>query len=290
MSSTPPMNDARVLCSAAQGLVDHALAKAREITEGGAAIDEHQVLTERVVYAATEARAAAELLEFTRTARIQGRGGDELERVCGAAVADLVFRLRTRLEPVLEDLGLDDAVLDQTFPADVRSALRRAGHESVFRAIGRETASQRGRNQMPLDETLDQVRSSVREFADAEVAPHAERIHRNDELVPDELIAKMAELGYFALAVPEEFGGAEMGNLAMILTTEELSRASLAGAGSLITRPEILTKALLQGGTDAQKQTWLPKIASGDLMVGISVTEPDVGSDVASVKCRADKR
>jgi (2S)-methylsuccinyl-CoA dehydrogenase len=76
----------------------------------------------------------------------------------------------------------------------------------------------------------------------------------------------------------------------MILTTEELSRASLAAAGSLITRPEILTKALLQGGTDAQKAHWLPKIAAGEIMVGISVTEPDIGSDVAGVKCRAEKR
>src|SRR5262249_5888848 len=71
------------------------------------------------------------------------------------------------------------------------------------------------------------------------------------------------------------------------LTTEELSRASLAGAGSLITRPEILSKALLQGGTEAQKRHWLPKLASGEVMVGVSVTEPDVGSDVAGVKCRA---
>jgi (2S)-methylsuccinyl-CoA dehydrogenase len=89
--------------------------------------------------------------------------------------------------------------------------------------------------------------------------------------------------------VPEVYGGFEMGNLAMILTTEELSRASLAAAGSLITRPEILTKALLQGGTEEQKRTWLPRIARGELMVGISVTEPDVGSDVASVKCRAER-
>jgi (2S)-methylsuccinyl-CoA dehydrogenase len=98
----------------------------------------------------------------------------------------------------------------------------------------------------------------------------------------------MAELGYFGMSVPEEFGGGGMGNLVMIITTEELSRGSLAGAGSLITRPEILTKALLKGGTPAQKNNWLPRIASGEVMVGISVTEPDVGSDVASVKCRAD--
>jgi len=159
----------------------------------------------------------------------------------------------------------------------------------VFRAIGREVAGRRGRNETPLDETLEQVRSSVREFAEKEIAPHAERIHRNDDLIPEEFITKMAELGYFGLSVPEEYGGYEMGNLAMILTTEELSRASLAAAGSLITRPEILTKALLAGGTEEQKKFWLPKIAAGDLMVGISVTEPDIGSDVAGVKCRADR-
>jgi (2S)-methylsuccinyl-CoA dehydrogenase len=129
----------------------------------------------------------------------------------------------------------------------------------------------------------------VREFAEGEVAPHAEHIHRNDELIPEDFLEKMSELGFFGLSVPEEFGGTEMGNLAMILTTEELSRASLAAAGSLITRPEILSKALIQGGTDAQKSQWLPKIAAGELMVGISVTEPDVGSDVSSVKCRAQK-
>jgi (2S)-methylsuccinyl-CoA dehydrogenase len=133
------------------------------------------------------------------------------------------------------------------------------------------------------------VRSSVREFAEKEIAPHAERIHRTDDLIPEEFITKMAELGYFGLSVPEEYGGYEMGNLAMILTTEEVSRASLAAAGSLITRPEILTKALMAGGTEEQKKFWLPKIAAGELMVGISVTEPDIGSDVAGVKCRADR-
>jgi (2S)-methylsuccinyl-CoA dehydrogenase len=151
-------------------------------------------------------------------------------------------------------------------------------------------AEVRGGNEWPLDELSEQVREAVRDFADREVAPEAERIHRGDELVPERFIREMAELGYFGMAIPEQYGGSEMGNLAMILTTEELSRASLAAAGSLITRPEILTKALLQGGTDAQKSHWLPKIAAGELMVGISVTEPDIGSDVASVKCRAERR
>jgi (2S)-methylsuccinyl-CoA dehydrogenase len=160
----------------------------------------------------------------------------------------------------------------------------------VFRTIGKHTCETKGQAPWPVDEMCEQVRDAVREFAEQEVAPEAERIHRNDDLVPEKFITEMAELGYFGLAIPEEYGGSEMGNLAMILTTEELSRASLAGAGSLITRPEILTKALVGGGTEEQKREWLPKIAAGEIMVGISVTEPDIGSDVAGVKCRAERR
>src|SRR5437762_474491 len=135
----------------------------------------------------------------------------------------------------------------------------------------------------------EMARDSARSFARKEVAPIAERIHRHDEVVPETIIRQMAELGYFGMSVPEEYGGQGMGNLVMIVITEELSAASLAAAGSLITRPEILTKALLQGGTEAQKRKWLPPIASGELMVAISVTEPDTGSDVASVRCRAER-
>jgi (2S)-methylsuccinyl-CoA dehydrogenase len=97
----------------------------------------------------------------------------------------------------------------------------------------------------------------------------------------------MGELGLFAMSIPEVYGGTGMGYLVMVITTEELSRGSLGAAGSLITRPEIVARALLEGGTEAQKQRWLPRIASGELMVAVSVTEPDIGSDVAAITCRA---
>src|SRR6185295_7265692 len=158
-----------------------------------------------------------------------------------------------------------------------------------FRDIGREIIRTRGANNSFIDgDMAEMARDSARGFARKEVAPLAERIHRHDDLVPDAIIGKMSELGYFGMSVPEEYGGQGMGNLAMIVITEELSAASLAAAGSLITRPEILTKALLKGGTEAQKKKWLPPVAAGELMVAISVTEPDTGSDVASVKCRAE--
>jgi (2S)-methylsuccinyl-CoA dehydrogenase len=281
--------EARALVEGAEGLLERALARARALTGDGKQIDDHQVTTERVAYAATEGRAARALLDRVDQIAGEGRSDRGLELLAVAGVADLVARLRARIDEAQSELGLREEELDSAFPAALRATLRRAGSEALLRALGREQIQRRGRSDLPLDETLEQIREAVRGFAEEEVAPHAEHIHRRDDLVPEAFIRKMGELGYFGLSVPEAYGGHEMGNLAMILTTEELSRASLAAAGSLITRPEILTKALLQGGTEEQKRQWLPRIASGEIMVGISVTEPDVGSDVAAVKCRAER-
>jgi (2S)-methylsuccinyl-CoA dehydrogenase len=288
--TTVSLADAQQILDASQSLVDRALERARDITDGGTRIDDHQVMVEQVAYAATQTRAAKETILAVSAAKQEGRADAMLETTAVASVALLGRDLKSRLEGVLANLGLEDSVLDETFTADVRATLRRVGHEEIYRSIGKHTCETKGQTPWPVDEMCEQVRDAVREFAEKEVAPEAERIHRNDDLVPEKFITEMAELGYFGLAIPEEFGGSEMGNLAMILTTEELSRASLAAAGSLITRPEILTKALVQGGTQEQKQEWLPRIAAGEVMVGISVTEPDIGSDVAGVKCRAERR
>jgi len=277
-------DDARTALAAARSLTDIAVDRCAELTGGGRRIDDHQVVVDRVAYAATEARAAAELAAAADAAP----GDADLAAAAAVAIAELAASARDRLAPVLDELGLDDAAVDAVYPPEVKAAMRRAGAEAAVRAVGRRVAETGGRNAWPLDSTLAEVRASVRQFADKEVAPHAEHIHRHDELIPERFIETMGELGYFGLSVPETYGGHELGNLAMILTTEELSRASLAAAGSLITRPEILAKALLAGGTEDQKQAWLPRIASGEIMVGISVTEPNVGSDVASVACRAE--
>jgi len=285
----PTVDDARSLLGAADDLLAKCRERAIEITGGGKQIDEHQVLTERVAYAATEARAAREILVYLDGVQEQGRSSEMLELTATAGVGLLVHSLRERLSLSIDDLGLGDEALEAAFPAEVRGRLRAAASEAVLRKIGAHVAETRGANEMPLDEMHEQVRDQVREFGANEVMPHAEHIHRQDLTIPEAFIEKMSELGFFGLSVPEEYGGVEMGNLAMILTTEELSRASLAAAGSLITRPEILTKALMGGGTEEQKQAWLPRIAAGELMVGISVTEPDIGSDVAGVKCRAER-
>ena len=278
--SRPALDDARAVLAAAEVLTAAAVARAAELTGKGERIDEHQVIVERVAYAATEVRAARSLVTAVLA---QAADAPAFRDPALCAVAELARSARDRLDPVAFDLGVD-----ADYSADVRAALHRLGNEATVRAIGKAVAGVRGKNPWPLDQTLNEVRATVRGFADKEVAPHAEHIHRHDDLVPDRFITAMAELGYFGLSIPEKFGGHELGNLAMILTTEELSRASLARAGSLITRPEILAKALLAGGTDAQKAHWLPRIGSGEVMVAISVTEPNIGSDVASVACRAE--
>ena len=128
-------------------------------------------------------------------------------------------------------------------------------------------------------------------FAANVVAPHAEHVHRTNGDVPEEVITGLAELGAFGLSVPAEYGGFSEGGdseyLAMVIATEELSRASLGIGGSLITRPEILTRALVKGGTEAQKQHWLPQLANAEVMVAVAVTEPDFGSDVAGITTSA---
>jgi len=134
------------------------------------------------------------------------------------------------------------------------------------------------------------LRATLRDFAAKRIAPRAQQIHRGDEDVPDDIIAGVAELGLFGLPIPEVYGGSlgdQPDHLAMLIGTEEMSAGSLAAGGSLMTRPEILVRALLSAGSEEQKQRWLPGIASGELLVAVAVTEPDYGSDVASIQCRA---
>ncbi len=144
-----------------------------------------------------------------------------------------------------------------------------------------------------LDEQHQMFRETFKKFAEAKVKPIAEKVHREDLLIPKEIINELAEMGCFGLSFPQKYGGFQddekPDNTGMVVVTEELSRGSLGVAGSLITRPEILGKALLKGGTEEQKQYWLPKMATGEKMVAVAVTEPDFGSDVAGMKVAATK-
>ncbi|MGE0680739.1 MAG: acyl-CoA dehydrogenase family protein [Candidatus Binatia bacterium] len=277
-----------LIVDALQKVRDEALHHGRIVTENGKGIDEHQVHAERVAYLSTEVEAARALLAYAQAATQHGE--TEIADMTLGFAAEIGQKLLGQADIHQSDFGFTDNFLAETLGrSEVKAAIRDGAHESRFRKIGKSVITNKGVNNSWLESDIAlMTRDSVRQFARTEVSPVAEQVHRHDELIPEPIIRQMAELGFFGMSVPEEYGGGGMGNLAMIITTEELSAASLGVAGSLITRPEILTKALLRGGTEAQKKKWLPPIAAGELMVAISVTEPDTGSDVASVKCKAE--
>ena len=279
---------ARELVDAAQGVIDAALRHGAQVTEAGARIDEHQVHTERLAYLTTQVRAARELVATAERLAAAGKRDAVLDECALVYAAEAAHALRSAVEVAWDDFGVGEAA-DALHSRGVREAVRAGLSEERIRNIGRDIIASLGVNNVELeDEVATLTRSAARDFARNEVAPVAQDIHREDLLVPDDLLQKFAAQGFFGSSIPEEYGGTGMGDLSMIIITEELSSASLAAAGSLATRPEILSKALLAGGTEEQKQYWLPRLASGETIVAVSVTEPDVGSDTANVQTRAE--
>ncbi len=139
-----------------------------------------------------------------------------------------------------------------------------------------------------LDETHAAMQEEMRRFSEAEVLPHAHEWHLQNNYIPLETIQKLSELGVFGVSLPEEFGGLGLGKEAMCIVSEELSRGYI-GVGSLGTRSEIAGELILANGTDEQKQELLPKIASGEILPTAVFTEPNTGSDLASLKTRAER-
>jgi (2S)-methylsuccinyl-CoA dehydrogenase len=278
---------ARTLSALASTIVQDAVEAASRLTDGGRLIDEYQVHAERVAQAATEARAARELTAYAKARAGEGKPDAIAEDQAFVFAAEVLHRLRSAADANPGSWAIDPAVMSQLDSSDVRGLITTGLSDDRVISIGRRVIDARGACAAELDDEIANLtRITARDFARTEVLPIAQEMHRQDFLVPEDLITKMAGIGLFGCSVPESFGGTEMGFLTMAVLTEEMCTVSLV-AGSLITRSEILTRALLGGGTDEQRQYWLPRIASGEILVGVSVTEPDVGSDVASVSCRA---
>ncbi len=187
----------------------------------------------------------------------------------------------------LAALGLADDKIEQRRTSAVK-ALIAEGTTATVRAqlVDFIKESQGSVGDDGLDETLEAMRKEMRRFADEEVVPHAHGWHLKNQYIPLEIIAHMAELGVFGLTVPEEYGGLGLGKESMCVVSDELSRGYI-GVGSLGTRSEIAAELILGSGTDAQKKHWLPKIASGEVLPTAVFTEPNTGSDLASLKTRA---
>ncbi len=267
-SDTVPAPDLQAAAEAvalSQSVVDHGIAAL--IAAGGP--DTAQVLAYDIAHAAAAVRTAEALLAY-------GTYGDTEARIACAFAADAVADLATRTIGRAAQWGVAH---DWMAPA---VAFVSAFRDPAFLA---SLADQPGDRH--LDADFELVRETFHRFAEEQIRPRAEHIHRANTDIPEEIIAGMAEMGGFGMSVPEEYGGFATGGeadyLGMVVATEELSWGSLGAGGSLITRPEILTRALVHGGTEAQKQQWLPRLATAEVMGAVAVTEPDFGSDVAGV-------
>ena len=209
-------------------------------------------------------------------------------------IAETAANALARLEDVHAGLGIDQGeLLSIRASGEFLELRRKAASPQFLSDVGeRLIGSDAELGAVELHEMAAMAAEGFSRFAKDVVAPVAEDIHRKDLTVPESLLQPMREMGVFGLSIPERYGGSagEQENTSlMIAVTEALSEASLAAAGSLITRPEILARALLAGGTEEQKLDWLPRIAAGDPLCAISITEPDYGSDVASLALKGTK-
>ncbi len=263
-----------------------------------AALEREQHVAHGLAWVATYVEGIRQMADYANRASGEGRFG-ELEGlltqiVVGEYLAQLAGGVVMSQGEVvrLHELGVPDAAQGAFLNDNVVALIRSVTPEIRARVStlieDAESAAAANYGDPCLDETYEEIRNEMRRFSLAEVLPHAQEWHLKDDYIPLELVNQMAELGVFSLTLPEEYGGLGLGKEAMCVVSEELSRGYI-GVGSLGTRSEIAEELIHNGGTDAQKEEWLPKIASGEILPTAVFTEPNTGSDLASLSTRAVK-
>jgi len=262
----------------------------------GKRFDSEQRATHGLAWLATYVEAVRQLTSYATRMAERGRFGQIEELIVCIGLGEYLAQIAGGIPMSqgemlrLSDLGLNavdvaarwSLALDQLIASGNTAENRR----SLVEMMSQPPAVTVG--DCGLDETLDAIREEMRKFADSEVVPHAQSWHRTNSYIPYDTIGQMAELGVFSLTLPDEYGGMGLGKESMCVVSEELSRGYI-GVGSLGTRSEIAAELILNGGTEDQKRFWLPKIASGDILPTAVFTEPNTGSDLASLKTRASR-
>ena len=300
---TVAQQDLPELCREATAELDallaDATAKLREkVTVDGrinaGRLDREQRAAHGLAWLATYVESVRQLAAYTERMTQAGTLGEIEEQLVRIGVGEYTAQILGGI-PMSQgemvrpaDIGLSPAQVAgrigpavEALVADGNTAERRARLVTLMRESQAATVGFAG-----LDESLESIREEMRKFADSEVTDKAQSWHRSNSYIPLEVIGQMSALGVFGLTIPEEFGGMALGKESMCVVSEELSRGYI-GVGSLGTRSEIAAELILGGGSEEQKQKWLPKIASGEVLPTAVFTEPNTGSDLASLKTRA---
>jgi len=302
-SSMPADSELIQTLEEAAGAVEGLFADARRavaeqvVRDGKAnarALDREQRATHGLAWLATYTEALRQLAAYARRLSAADNFGEVEELLvrigAGEYLAQIVGGIPMSQGEIvrLSDLGLAPAAVAARLNPAVEhlitygnTAQRRARLAELMREQHDATVGATG-----LDDTLDAIRDEMRKFADGQVVPFAQKWHLKNQYIPLEIIGQMSELGVFSLTIPEDYGGMGLGKESMCVVSEELSRGYI-GVGSLGTRSEIAAELILGSGTEEQKRKWLPKIASGEVLPTAVFTEPNTGSDLASLKTRA---
>ena len=303
VTARPPRREVIAMLDEAVTAADALLSGARRAVGHRVAIDgqvvarlfdSEQRATHGLAWLATYVEAIRQLAEYGRRLAEGGTFGEVEELLLRIGAGEYLAQMlggmpMSQGEIVrLSDLGLNAAAAAarvnpavEHLIATGNTAARRARLMELMRQHHDATIGACG-----LDDTLDSIREEMRKFADDRVAPFAQEWHLRNEYIPLDVMTQMAELGVFSLTIPEDYEGMGLGKESMCVVSEELSRGYI-GVGSLGTRSEIAAELILGSGTEEQKRKWLPKIASGEVLPTAVFTEPNTGSDLASLKTRA---
>ncbi|HEY8382142.1 MAG TPA: acyl-CoA dehydrogenase family protein [Microvirga sp.] len=290
----------KAAAEAVQGLVAEATRRVRTLVTADGRISSERLEAQQhaahgLAWLATYGEAVRELAAYAERLSAEGRFGETEDLLVRIGLGEYLEQAFTGIPmsqgEIVRPAALGLAPRDvgrfrneavEALIVDGNTPQNRARLVALIRqAQGTATVGDAG-----LDETLEAIRSEMRRFGEAEVAPHAHEWHLQNAYIPLTVVSKMAELGVFGLTIPEEYGGMGLSKVSMCVVSEELSRAYI-GVGSLGTRSEIAAELILGGGTEGQKRAFLPGIAAGEILPTAVFTEPNTGSDLASLKTRA---
>lgn len=263
----------------------------------GARIEAEQTASHGLAWLATYVEALAQMQVWAEKISAEGKFGEVEQLIHQIAFSEYLWQIYGGI-PMnqgeilrLQDIGLtqdqmrclmEPAVLTLTQGGNTQAARMR------LVALMQERSAEVTVGNVGLDEELDMIRDQFRRYAVEKVEPFAHDWHLKNELIPIEIIDELAEMGVFGLTIPEEYGGFGLSKASMCVVSEELSRGYI-GVGSLGTRTEIAAELILAGGTEEQKQKWLPALASAEKLPTAVFTEPNTGSDLGALRTRAVK-